>query len=628
VAGLTTSGGNPTITTTGNNNLQVDSAINLGAGSLTASSNRAVVNAGITANGGITFQPTTLTQSMNIGSGVAGDAALNLGGAELALLSTTGQLTFGAAAGTGAITFNGASLGGQSVLSRGGSTAFNTAASSFGTLQLAVNGGGSTVTQTAGLTAGSLGIQAAGSLQLRTLSGDLTLNQAVTANAVTGNSLVLASGGNFINNAGAGALTTAGTARFLIYSADPAANTLGGIAAPAKLYNRTFAGTPPAAVPGTQSTLLYSIAPVITVTADDASREYGVANPAFGFSTAGFIDGDSAATAFAGAPTLGTAATILSDVGAYAITPTIGSLTSALGYSFNFVNGTLNVTPAPLTVTADNATREYGLANPAFTGTITGLRNGDAASVVTGLTYGSVGVGADVGTYAITSSGGTATNYSIATRVDGQLSVTPAPLIVTADDKSRAAGDANPLLTATLAGLVLSTPATAGSPEGSYAITSTGGAATNYTIMQRFDGTLTVTPAVPPPSGGALAAGGVGGGAGSTALSDSNLRQLMTDRTLAPAQTASFAGGTPTPGDATAPSGVLAGPIDPFRLTFALLGGTAGVGGLGAIAPAAGGDQPAGNGEAGASLPELGVEAFLGRWWEWRAASQTEDEAR
>jgi len=37
----------------------------------------------------------------------------------------------------------------------------------------------------------------------------------------------------------------------------------------------------------------------------------------------------------------------------------------------------LVVLPASLVVTANNATRQYGVTNPVFTGTITGLQNGD-----------------------------------------------------------------------------------------------------------------------------------------------------------------------------------------------------------------------------------------------------------
>jgi hypothetical protein len=37
----------------------------------------------------------------------------------------------------------------------------------------------------------------------------------------------------------------------------------------------------------------------------------------------------------------------------------------------------LAISPAPLVVTAANASRLYGDPNPAFTGTIAGLKNGD-----------------------------------------------------------------------------------------------------------------------------------------------------------------------------------------------------------------------------------------------------------
>ena len=40
-------------------------------------------------------------------------------------------------------------------------------------------------------------------------------------------------------------------------------------------------------------------------------------------------------------------------------------------------NGTLTITPAPLTVTAANATCFTAIQNPVFTGTITGIKNGD-----------------------------------------------------------------------------------------------------------------------------------------------------------------------------------------------------------------------------------------------------------
>lgn len=89
----------------------------------------------------------------------------------------------------------------------------------------------------------------------------------------------------------------------------------------------------------------------------------------------------------------------------------------------------------------------------------------------------------------------------------GSIASAPATLTITADDKTRAYGQANPALTYTVSGLVngdtaetvltgtLATTATAGSPPGSYAITQGSLAANaNYTIS--FTGaTLTVVAA-------------------------------------------------------------------------------------------------------------------------------------
>ena len=67
-----------------------------------------------------------------------------------------------------------------------------------------------------------------------------------------------------------------------------------------------------------------------------------------------------------------------SPVGSYPITPTLVDPSGKLGnYTVSSTNGTLNVTAAALSVTASNASRAYGVTNPVFTGTITGIQNGD-----------------------------------------------------------------------------------------------------------------------------------------------------------------------------------------------------------------------------------------------------------
>ena len=78
-------------------------------------------------------------------------------------------------------------------------------------------------------------------------------------------------------------------------------------------------------------------------------------------------------------------ATGSSAVGSYPITATVGTLAST-NYTFTFVNGSLSVTAAALTVTADDRARGYGDANPALTVSYTGFKNGEtlATSGVTG----------------------------------------------------------------------------------------------------------------------------------------------------------------------------------------------------------------------------------------------------
>src|SRR5207249_1176659 len=166
----------------------------------------------------------------------------------------------------------------------------------------------------------------------------------------------------------------------------------------------------------------------------------------------------------------------------YTITAAAGTL-AAGNYSFTFANGSLTLTKASLTVTADNKSRVYGYANPVFTASYGGFKNGEtlATSGVTGspslATTATATSSVAGGPYTITAAAGTlaAGNYSFSF-ANGQLTVTPASLTVTADDKSRVYGDANPVFTASYGGFkngeTLATSGVTGSP--SLATTTTG----------------------------------------------------------------------------------------------------------------------------------------------------------
>ena len=139
-------------------------------------------------------------------------------------------------------------------------------------------------------------------------------------------------------------------------------------------------------------TLTVTKAP-LSATANNASREYGEANPNFTGTLTGVKNNDAITASYA------STATAASDVGTYDIVPSLNDPNSKLANYQTPVltNGTLTVTKAAaIKATANNASREYGEANPNFTGTLTGVKNNDAITA----SYASTATAAsDVGTY-------------------------------------------------------------------------------------------------------------------------------------------------------------------------------------------------------------------------------------
>ena len=162
----------------------------------------------------------------------------------------------------------------------------------------------------------------------------------------------------------------------------------------------------------------------LTATAENKSVRYGDAIPTYTVTYASWqgTDDENVLTgtiAFACdyAPT--------SNVGDYAITP---SGVTAANYDIAFVQGTVTVSPAPLTITADDKQTTFGEAAPAFTVTIDGFVNGETSAVFAGsLAYAcEYIVGGNVGPYTITPSGVSATNYAVSFET-GTLTVGQAP---------------------------------------------------------------------------------------------------------------------------------------------------------------------------------------------------------
>ena len=170
-----------------------------------------------------------------------------------------------------------------------------------------------------------------------------------------------------------------------------------------------------------QATTLITVQPkTLNVTVDSKSKVYGAALPALTYAVSGFVPGQDE-TVLDAPIALTTTATPASPVGNYPIT---GSGADS-NYALAFTPAALSVTPAPLTIQANDQVRNINQANPAFTASYSGFVNGDDPSsldtpptITTPATPTS-----PPGTYPIIPSGAADSNYAMS-YVNGTLTVT------------------------------------------------------------------------------------------------------------------------------------------------------------------------------------------------------------
>ena len=325
--------------------------------------------------------------------------------------------------------------------------------------------------------------------------------------------------------------------------------------------------TPSAAIGGTFAAANYAITyatgdiivtpAALTITADDQTKTYGTLFTYVGteFTSSGLLGGDAITSVTLASP--GDVATATVAGSPYAITPSAAIGTGLGNYTITYIDGSLAVNPATLTITADDASKVYGIAITGAAGstafTSLGLQNLETIGSVT-IAYGTGSLATDaVGTYIgqVTPSaaiGGTfaAANYAI-TYATGDIIVTPAALTITADDQTKTygtlftyvgteytssgllAGDAITSVTLASPGDV-ATATVAGSP---YAITPSAAIGTglgNYTITY-IDGSLAVNPAtltITADDASKVYGIAITGAAGSTAFTSLGLQNLET----------------------------------------------------------------------------------------------------
>lgn len=364
-----------------------------------------------------------------------------------------------------------------------------------------------------GFVGAKINIATTGNLTLASGAKVTTGMLQTTVQGATSDIYLAARGGAFVNNAGASGVNAAGAGRFLIYSATPNTITKGGLTG-APVYNKSFDSNAPATITQTGDRFLYELAPVLTVTATNQTREYGEANPGLTYTITGVLPVDSAADVYSGTPTVGTALTVTSDASTHTGGITVnqtGLTLSDYNYGFSGVAGNLTITPAPLSVTPVAATRNYGDADPAFTGNFTGFKNSETVTdLSTAPTFTpSSTITSPVGTYNLTASGAASPNYTITNQPGTNLfEINPATLTIAAANTTRTYGAADPSFTATFTGLKNSdtsvnfpglafatTDSTVTSNAGTgYVIRPSGATNSNYDITFQ-DGALTINPA-------------------------------------------------------------------------------------------------------------------------------------
>jgi hypothetical protein len=265
---------------------------------------------------------------------------------------------------------------------------------------------------------------------------------------------------------------------------------------------------------GTGSTTFTVNAAALTITAADRTTTYGHGFPPITASYTGLVDGY-------GGPA--TAPTCSADIPAIDLTsngnPVPGTYTTSCSgasdphYAISYQPGTLTVTPAPLTIRA-KAVITYGQSVPLLTASYIGLANGDrgpatpptCSADIPAVDLASNG-NPQTGIYDTSCSRASDPNYAIS-YLPGTLTVHPAPLTVTANNKKKEYSDPMPVLNATISGfqngdtaavlgsaVKCTTLATPSSPAGKYAINCSiaASSAKNYALVF-VPGTLTVSP--------------------------------------------------------------------------------------------------------------------------------------
>ena len=387
----------------------------------------------------IDYQGNLTLQNQGVSSGgISIEAALGVGDHTLALASggNIAQTAAGVVTARSLLALAGGSVVlGQASNHVSGNTLAGSAAGDFGFQNIdpltigTVGAFGFDATANALQSMSAAGISASGDVRVQNVTGTLTLLADIS-----GRNIDLLTGST-LQNTGQASLNASGHWR--VWADDWVGEVRGGLngnGALPNLYDCTadgVCGTMAWAASATDNHFIYRAQPVATISFADATREYGLANPALAWTLSGGELGDTLAAIVGTGGLASTDATIGTDVGRYMITGT--GWVSPAGYRLDFNPGWLAITPATLLFTATPTWRYWGDPLVPFEGTVAGLRNGDTLEGIFpgGFSWSTNATSASMpGFYAI-QAGGNLQNYVIRQAPQNQaaLQIIPKPSI-------------------------------------------------------------------------------------------------------------------------------------------------------------------------------------------------------
>src|SRR5207249_2570580 len=184
-----------------------------------------------------------------------------------------------------------------------------------------------------------------------------------------------------------------------------------------------------------------------SVTPNVATKSYGDADPAFTGTLTGFLAADGVTATYSRTPGETVAGR------PYTISAALSPAGVLGNYNITYNTANFTITAKAASVTPNAASKIYGAADPAFTGTLTGFLAADSVSATYSRTAGETVLGSPYTISAALSPAAVLSNYAI-TYNTASFTITTKAASVTPNAANKTYGDADPSFTGTLTGFL------------------------------------------------------------------------------------------------------------------------------------------------------------------------------